>query len=198
MALLTGSGLFSEPGNGFRCLTLDIQLSKLFPAPTAPKKVHSYQQINDQSSLCSPSTMPLFFAGWMVRGMQTVQNKDWHQCVPISLGLCYRTVMLHGVPHTPSPCVFPMGMHWSTKLHFCQISMAFGRSRHTGVTAHKGTVWPGSHLCNRQNKGHQLLGPHHLSWGFSERQEGVRALCGFAGTTESKRFSKFMSKDKLF
>ena len=46
--------------------------------------------------------------------MQPVQNKDWHQSVPSSLGLCYRTVMLHGMPHLPSPCIFPMRMHWST------------------------------------------------------------------------------------
>lgn len=40
MALLTGPDLFPEPVNEFRCLTSDIQLSKLFPHQ---KKVQSYQ-----------------------------------------------------------------------------------------------------------------------------------------------------------
>lgn len=45
---------------------------------------------------------------------QPVQNKYWYQSVPSSLGLCDRTEMLDGVPHVLSPCISPMGMHWST------------------------------------------------------------------------------------
>lgn len=109
MALLTGPDLFSEPDNEF------------VPHHNLTEK-NAKLSINKRMYPCKFIIFIIydalwFFAGWMgSRGArrQPVQNKNQPQSLPSSLSLCYRTAMPHGMPHLPSPCTFPVGIHWST------------------------------------------------------------------------------------